>query len=473
MHSVFVVPGIMGSELFLPDTGEGSEMIWPPTPLETQFGYKRTRKLARPEARTGNIIDKVLCFDFYRPLLSQIEELGFTPTGAEKRRRDFPYDWRRDLFDVAADLATAIGEAVSAGATRISLVAHSMGGLVCRLLLEQPASRAQPWFGAIDQLIAIATPHLGAPLALGRVLGRDSALGISGADFAWLSNLDAYPSAYQLLPAPGEAACWDQSEGAALAPIDIYDTKGISQLGLNPMLIARVKALHDVLGAGNQPPRVRYFYFAATGHRTVTRINVFKTQEGLIDINRTVLTLTENGGDGTVPLFSALPRPGQRMIATNEHAGAFKGVPFHTAFVRLLGGNAGDALELALAANLALSVESPVVTSAQTIEILLFVDAPEEMPAAITELAGDLVLEIVRDGDELVRREVRRVPLHYAGPAIDRLRVYLKPVELPGHYKIRLEAPPYAASATFGVCLKPPLFVRTDSAGITSTQNSA
>ena len=183
MHIVIVVPGIMGTELLLP-TPDGIEKVWPPTPLETQLGYKRTQKLASAEVKPGGIIAHVACFDFYQPLLDLLTGLGFTADGAAKRQIEFPYDWRRDLFALADDLGELIANAVAQGATRVSLVAHSMGGLISRLLLEDPRFRTQPWFGLIDQLIAIATPHLGAPLALGRVLGQDSAMGNSGADFA-------------------------------------------------------------------------------------------------------------------------------------------------------------------------------------------------------------------------------------------------------------------------------------------------
>jgi pimeloyl-ACP methyl ester carboxylesterase len=161
----------------------------------------------KPFGENGACELNVLCFDFYAPLLGCIRDLGFTPDGAEQRVVTFPYDWRRDLFDTAMALADALDRVHAAGASQVLLVAHSMGGLICRLLLEADTWKDRPWFASIDQFIAIGTPHLGAPLALGRILGVDAALGISGKDFAWLANNEAFPSAYQLLPAPGEATC--------------------------------------------------------------------------------------------------------------------------------------------------------------------------------------------------------------------------------------------------------------------------
>jgi pimeloyl-ACP methyl ester carboxylesterase len=453
MHVVVFVPGTMGTELFLPGGGASPEKVWPPEPLETQFGYKRRAKLADPRVVPGRIISKVLCFDFYQPVLDLLGDLGFTPDGTAQRLIPFPYDWRLDLFDTAARLAQVLDAAHDAGASRISLVGHSMGGLICRLLLEARTWRGRPWFGAIDQFIAIATPHLGAPLALGRVLGIDSALGISGADFAWLASREEYPSAYQLLPAPGEQACWNQAD-PALAPLDIYAPDVARSLGLSPTLLARVRALHEILGPGAAPPGKRYFYFAAAGHRTATRVNVFLDAAGVVNPNGTGMTLTADGGDGTVPMFSALPSLGQRHIATNEHATAFKGDAFRRVFVRLLGGDEGPAVEVAVATGLVLSVEAPLVTAGQDIEVLLYAMGDAEDPhGGLPEIGGELVLHKLRDGTTTSATEVRRIRVAYAGPPVDRLRLYLEPVAEPGHYQLRFEGSPGDTEpARFGVC---------------------
>lgn len=451
MHVVCVVPGIMGTELLL-EEGGATERVWPPTPLETQFGYKRRDKLASPKAKPGRIIRNVLCFEFYAPLLDCIRDLGFAPDGAEQRVIAFPYDWRRDLFDTASALAAALDGAHAAGASQISLVAHSMGGLICRLLLEADTWKDRPWFDSIEQFIAVGTPHLGAPLALGRILGVDAALGLSGEDFAWLANNEAFPSAYQLLPAPGEAACWNQAD-PGLASLDIYDPEVADALGLSVTLLGRAKAVHDVLGVGNAPVGVRYFFFAATGHRTPTRVNVFRGENGIILADQTVLSRTLDSGDGTVPMFSALPRVGQRHIAVNEHASAFKGDAFRKVFVRLLGGDEGAALE-DLTARLALSIEAPIVTSGQSIEVLLYTQAGAEDPQGVFgAISGHLVLRKMKDGS--ASEEVRREPLEYSGPLINRLRFYLAPLLEPAHYQLTFESPQgNAGPEAFGICAK-------------------
>ena len=170
------------------------------------------------------------------------------------------------------------------------------------------------------------------------------------------------------------------------------------------------------------------------------------------------MTRTADGGDGTVPMFSALPHSGQRHIATNEHATAFKGEAFRRVFVRLLGGDEGPAEEIAVATGLALSIEAPIVIADNDIEVLLHATGDAEDPhGALPEIRGQLILRKMRDGEAIVAEIVRQVPVTYSGPPIDRLRLYLEPIAEPGHYQLIFEGSPGdALPAVFGVCTRLP-----------------
>lgn len=436
MKIALVVPGIMGTRLSL----DGEE-VWPPTPLETQFGYKRIAKLQDPRAKPTSLIYNVLSFRFYSTIKDVLAGAGYTAGGANKRYYDFPYDWRRDLFETVDILARTMKAMEDEGATEFSLVGHSMGGLLCRLMLESGDYDAKPWFSKIRQFVALASPHLGAPLALARIFGVDSTMGITGKDFATLASNPAYPSGYQLIPAPGEQAIWDL-DSPDLKALDPYDPATATRLGMAPALVARAKAVHDVLGKGKRPDHVRYFYFAGVGHRTVTRINVALGGNAAADHKKTVVTQTPDGGDGTVPIYSALPHIGQRQLVVNEHSTVFEGMPFKRVFFRLFGADAGPPVEMSggdgAQTTVALSIDQPVQRVGQPVEVTLSLIPPAGADQATqSAIAGDFVVDLVGEDGTLLERGHRRTPLAYEGPGINRLTVYLPAFDKPGLFVLR------------------------------------
>ncbi|MCO8146609.1 alpha/beta fold hydrolase [Rhodovulum tesquicola] len=437
MKVAFLVPGIMATRLAL-----GAEEVWPPTPLETKFGYKRIDKLQDDAVLPTELIYNVLSFRFYSTVRDLLAGTGYTPGGAQKRYVDFPYDWRRDLFETVDVMAARLQALHDEGAEEIALVGHSMGGLLCRLLLECGRFENEAWFPKITLFVALASPHLGAPLALARIFGVDSTLGIKGSDFARLAANPKYPSGYQLIPAPGEQAIWDLAS-ADLAALDPYDPAMAPRLGMVPALVERARALHDVLGQGNQPGHVRYFYFAGVGHKTVTRVNVALGDAAQADHGKTVMTKTPDGGDGTVPIYSALPRIGQRQLVVNEHSTVFEGVPFKRVFFRLFGADAGPPVELAggEAAHMtvALSIDQPVQPVGEPIEVTLSILPPagEADQQTATTIEGRFILDRVDDEGRIVERGFRETALAYDGPGINRLTVHLPAIVEPGLFLLR------------------------------------
>ncbi|MBN9087621.1 MAG: alpha/beta hydrolase [Reyranella sp.] len=82
------------------------------------------------------------------------------------------YDWRQDNLTVTAlMLQNFLYSLVSSSPAvdKITLIGHSMGGLVSRTYLEHVGVNDTTIMPKIDQLITLGTPHLGAPLALGPI----------------------------------------------------------------------------------------------------------------------------------------------------------------------------------------------------------------------------------------------------------------------------------------------------------------
>ncbi|MBZ0145882.1 MAG: hypothetical protein K8F56_20155 [Rhodocyclaceae bacterium] len=107
-----------------------------------------------------------------------------------------PYDWRIEAPDAAAEyLSPKIQHALAvSGQSRVSIVAHSMGGLVARAYINGP-DFPQP--SNIDKLAMVGTPNHGAPMAYMLWEGGDPVLGdvvsetVSGSGF-WLGLVDFY-----------------------------------------------------------------------------------------------------------------------------------------------------------------------------------------------------------------------------------------------------------------------------------------
>ncbi len=424
-HAIVFVPGIMGSSLML-----GSEQVWPPKATETVFGYKRIDKLQSDAVTVGSIIRNVSCFGFYDRILDYFEELGYEPDDDERRLVLVPYDWRLDLFVLADQIADMLDNVPQ---ERISIVAHSMGGLISRILLESGTYDGRDWFARVDLLSTLSTPHTGAPLALARTLGLDSAVGISAEDFKMLSANPKYPSGYQLLPAPGEDTAWNVDEDGTILPLDIYDEATATALGLNFDLIGRAKAVHDCFANGSPPDHIRYFYFAGTGHKTLTRVNMFLDADGAPEVMTKVMSRAS--GDGTVPLWSSLPRPTQKHVVVQEHATIFRGQSFKNVFFQLFGVSIG-ALDLELIGDdVEYSVSQPVYHLSDPenpIEVVI------TGPSGIATLEAEIAVEEVDENRRATGTNSRVFPMTYNGPPLRMLTLDIDLPAEPGFYRLIL-----------------------------------
>src|SRR5260370_22633182 len=141
MQAIILVHGIMGSKLNL-----GAEEIWPPSLSEIFNGqYLRIAKLMDTKAvATGIIYQFTSFYQIYGPIINDIDAIIDDRGGM---RPDFWYDWRIDPGKSADLLARAIAKACSGPnpADEVSIVAHSMGGLVSRLLLESGKYNKETW----------------------------------------------------------------------------------------------------------------------------------------------------------------------------------------------------------------------------------------------------------------------------------------------------------------------------------------
>ncbi len=89
---------------------------------------------------------------YYEPLISALEQAGFSP-------KPFYYDWRRLVTDNVAPLSAFINVRTLEN-EKVNLVGHSMGGLVGRAYLENKTTNNK-----LDKFLSVGSPHKGALMA--------------------------------------------------------------------------------------------------------------------------------------------------------------------------------------------------------------------------------------------------------------------------------------------------------------------
>ena len=237
-HVVVFVPGYKGT--FLVDS-KTKEKVWI-TPYEALFG-RRVLTLnkevlgfaAVPALERGEIIKSVpvvpllYSYDGYGHWLRALKHAS----GANSRLVEFPYDWRRDNVLSAADLLGLVKSLRVSGVHKITIVAHSMGGLLTAYFLryggQDQARAVETWEGArlVDDVILLGVPFGGSMLMLHDM--------VNGTKTVWnksllsQSALGSFPSAYEILPYPDAGCLLNSAEEDVSGPI--YDANSWKRLG--------------------------------------------------------------------------------------------------------------------------------------------------------------------------------------------------------------------------------------------------
>jgi phospholipase A1 len=305
-----IVPGIMGSVLKL-----DGEVIWPGPLTTLMLPFRRMPELLSDDLVATDCIRKYFITTQYQGLIDNLEILGFGE--ANGTLLVAAYDWRKDNALAAEVLAKHIDEAVArhGAATEISIFAHSMGGLVSRYYLESGKFNGRSGFANVRRLLAMATPHRGAPLALPLLLGLERRLFLSAAQVQQIANDPRYPAAYQLLPPPGEPFAWDDS-GKDLQPSDVYSQQIAGQLGLLKTGLDAARDFQKGLDVTKRPGHVRYFCFAGTRQTTTTHVLIRPAGQNRLQAAKVE---REDGGDGTVATWGAFLPGFQSLFVGGEH----------------------------------------------------------------------------------------------------------------------------------------------------------
>lgn len=419
MEAVIFVPGILGSALF-----KGEEEVWPPTLVEAVSGYGRVDKLLDDDVRPGQPITNVACKMVYQHILTDLAEItGGRAVAPRRSLHQFGYDWRKDIRDTAEALADFIDGIPANQRQGLHIVAHSMGCLVSRLLLESGRFEDRDWHSKVINLIALAGPHQGAPVAFARAIGLEGTLGLSPGDIRRLSSDSRYPALYQLFPPPGESVVWD-TRADRVDPVDIYSPEGRERFGLSAENMACAARTHEILGRQAKPEHVRYLYLAGSGLNTCLRVDAVGT-------HRTKIGGRE-AGDGTVPLWSAVRGDVSHHVAPGEHSEIFRNNEVRSLIYRVFGARmpytpfaTPDGKPL-----LRVVPSRPSFSAGEDIELMLVLEQPS------ARVSGDLVVEFTQDPTGLGLAEARRQVLGWNGARTSVLTFLLDQGGAPGHYRV-------------------------------------
>jgi CHAT domain-containing protein len=311
---VYVLPGIMGSLLSIAD-GSATDRIWI-NALRLAIGaFDRLRHPVPEEVLVDGLHRS------YLPLVMRLDTAwDVVPVG---------YDWRLGL-DVAAD---RLAERIRQDSGPAHLVAHSMGGLVCRMLRARHKAAWQQLARTSDgstggRLVMLGTPSLGSLAIATALTGEDKMV-------RWLSLLDlrnkareirsivaSFPGVYQLLLSP------DVRDGDS-QHARLYDAAAWAGSDISSDLLKQAHDIHAEL-AKDGFDEERTFYIAGTGHATPYQV--------AIDRPGRFRFRTTTAGDGRVTHDAGLGRgpDGDPALANAwyspaDHGGLLRDVAVRTA----------------------------------------------------------------------------------------------------------------------------------------------
>jgi pimeloyl-ACP methyl ester carboxylesterase len=264
---VYVLPGIMGSQLgFVRGGQRPNDILWL-DPIDINFG--RLTELKLP----GNpkIVPLGAMNYSYLKLTLSLRKAGFDTVLLD-------YDWRHDL----ATLGKLLAERIDAdGHEQVALLGHSMGGLVARAALTHAAG------SRVSQLVMLGTPNHGSVGAVQALRGTYSVVRKLAmldlehdAEFLASEVFSSFPGVHELLPSGGRAGSLDLFGPAT------WPAQGP---GPDPALLRAAAGLGERLA----PADSRFHVVVGCNRVTATRVAL---REGDFEYTYSMR------GDGTVPI---------------------------------------------------------------------------------------------------------------------------------------------------------------------------
>lgn len=226
VSNVLFLPGIQASRLYKDGVFGTEDQLWEPNTNQDVSQLEMTEEgLSVNDIYTKDVIDEINVLpigqsNIYKSFLEMLEEMK--DDGVISDYLPFAYDWRYNVHDIAYggakhanDFVILVDElkslASSSYSGKVTIVAHSNGGLLAKALVTELVRRDLAHL--VDRIIFIGTPHLGTPKAIGTILHGYDQQALGGAiidDKTVRTVIKNMPGVYSLLPS---AKYLDISEG--------------------------------------------------------------------------------------------------------------------------------------------------------------------------------------------------------------------------------------------------------------------
>jgi pimeloyl-ACP methyl ester carboxylesterase len=266
---VYVLPGIMGSQLGFTRGGQKPHDVLWLDPIDIQLGRLVELEL---DDHTHAVALGAMNYTYLKITLS-LRQAGFDAVLLD-------YDWRRDVATLGKLLAQRIA---ADGKRQVAIVAHSMGGLVARAALTHPAG------AQVSQLIMLGTPNAGSFGAVQALRGTYSVVRKVAmldlrhdAEFLASEVFATFPGLHELLPSGPRAS------------LNLFDVAAWPSQGPGPRQAMLGRAAN--LGARLAAADARFIVVIGCNRITATGVSL---RDGDFEYEYSLR------GDGTVPIALA------------------------------------------------------------------------------------------------------------------------------------------------------------------------
>jgi CHAT domain-containing protein len=279
---VLILPGIMGSKIG--KRGKIFDDVYWFDPLDVAKG--NLDRLALGPKEPGFVALGVILLGYLK-LKLRLKAVGYDAAF-------HAFDWRQSVAEAGAELVARLAKE---GGENVSLVAHSMGGLVARWALGNG--------GKCRRLVMLGTPNYGSFAPVMALRGTYPVVRKVGSldqkhTAEWLAEnvFASFPGLAQMFPSPER-----------FKEVDLYDLAVWPADDLRPRkaILDGVKAVQQALAPGGEGT----FLVAGVNRDTVTGL---KVEDGAFVYEST------REGDGTVPLsFCLLPGTEATYFVEESH----------------------------------------------------------------------------------------------------------------------------------------------------------